>query len=110
SAFVYQQALEKGDKKIVGVNVHPGSVTRELDILRVSHEVEVEQRRVIADRRTTRDQAAVEAAVRRLVEVARTEENMVPAMLAAARAAATLGEICDALRAEWGDYREPARF
>ncbi len=110
SAFVYQQALEKGDKKIVGVNVHPGSVTRDLDILRVSHEVEVEQRWVLAARRAARDQAAVDAAVRRLVEVARTEENMVPAMLAAARAEATLGEICDALRAEWGDYREPARF
>ena len=42
--------------------------------------------------------------------VARTGENMIPAMLDAARAEATLGEICDALRAEWGVYREPARF
>jgi methylmalonyl-CoA mutase, N-terminal domain len=92
------------------VNVHSGSVTRDLDILRVSHEVEVEQRRELTARRAARDQAAVDAAVRRLVEVARTEENMVPAMLAAARAEATLGEICGALRAEWGDYREPARF
>ena len=41
---------------------------------------------------------------------ARTDANMVPAMLDAARAEATLGEICDALRAEWGDYREPPRF
>jgi methylmalonyl-CoA mutase N-terminal domain/subunit len=45
-----------------------------------------------------------------MVEVARTEENLVPAMLDAARAEATLGEICDALRAEWGTYTEPARF
>ena len=44
------------------------------------------------------------------VEVARTEENMIPAMLEACRVEATLGEICDALRAEWGEYREPARF
>src|SRR6266496_341256 len=43
SAFTYQQALEKGDKKIVGVNVHNGSLTRDLDILRVSHEVELDQ-------------------------------------------------------------------
>jgi len=35
---------------------------------------------------------------------------MIPPMLDAARAEATLGEICDALRAEWGDYREPPRF
>jgi methylmalonyl-CoA mutase N-terminal domain/subunit len=45
-----------------------------------------------------------------MVEVARTEENLVPAMLDAVRAEATLGEICDALRGEWGDYREPPRF
>jgi methylmalonyl-CoA mutase N-terminal domain/subunit len=45
-----------------------------------------------------------------MVDAARTSDNMVPAMLDAARAEATLGEICDALRAEWGAYREPARF
>jgi methylmalonyl-CoA mutase N-terminal domain/subunit len=48
--------------------------------------------------------------VRHMVEVARTEQNMVPAMLDAVRAEATLGEICDALRSEWGSYTEPARF
>jgi methylmalonyl-CoA mutase N-terminal domain/subunit len=45
-----------------------------------------------------------------MVEAARGEANMVPPMLEAVRAEATLGEICDALRAEWGEYREPARF
>jgi methylmalonyl-CoA mutase, N-terminal domain len=110
SAFTYQQALEKGDKKIVGVNVHTGTVAKDVEILRISHEVEVEQRRVLATRRAGRDQAAVDAALKRMVEVARTSDNMVPAMLDAARAEATLGEICDALRAEWGIYREPARF
>jgi methylmalonyl-CoA mutase N-terminal domain/subunit len=110
SAFTYQRALEKGDKKIVGVNCHTGTVARELEILRISHEVEIEQRRVLAERRSSRDDAAVRAALARMVDVARTDENMIPAMLDAARAEATLGEICDALRAEWGVYREPARF
>jgi methylmalonyl-CoA mutase N-terminal domain/subunit len=110
SAFAYQQALEKGSKRIVGVNCHTGTVSRDLEILRISHEVEREQRRVLAQRRADRDQSTVDAAVKRMVEVARTSENMIPAMLDAARAEATLGEICDALRAEWGTYREPARF
>jgi isobutyryl-CoA mutase large subunit len=110
SAFAYQRALEKGDKKIVGVNCHTGTVARDLEILRISHEVELEQRRVLAERRSARDDAAVKSALTRMVEVARTDENMIPAMLDAARAEATLGEICDALRAEWGVYREPARF
>jgi isobutyryl-CoA mutase large subunit len=110
AAFQYQLALEKGDKKVVGVNTHTGSVSHELEILRVSHEVEREQVRLLTDRKSRRDRAAVEAAVARMVEVSRTSENMVPAMLDAVRAEATLGEICDALRDEWGVYREPARF
>jgi methylmalonyl-CoA mutase N-terminal domain/subunit len=81
-----------------------------LEILRVSHQVELDQRAELAERRRTRDDAAARAAVVRMVEVARTEENMIPAMLDAVRAEATLGEICDALRAEWGSYTEPARF
>jgi methylmalonyl-CoA mutase N-terminal domain/subunit len=110
SAFTYQQALERGAKKIVGVNVHTGTVTKDLEILRISHEVEREQREVLAKRRADRDQAAVDASLKRMVEVSRTDDNLVPAMLEAARAEATLGEICDALRTEWGGYREPARF
>ncbi len=110
SAFQYQQALEKGDKKVVGVNCHTGTVEEPLEILRISHEVELEQRRLLGQRRAGRDENRVDAALSRMVDVARTEDNIVPAMLDAARAEATLGEICDALRAEWGQYREPARF
>jgi methylmalonyl-CoA mutase, N-terminal domain len=110
AAFAYQQALEKGDKKIVGVNCHTQTVSRELEILRISHEVELEQKRLLGERRQRRDQAAVETALARMVEVAHTGDNMIPAMLDAARAEATLGEICGALREQWGSYREPARF
>jgi methylmalonyl-CoA mutase N-terminal domain/subunit len=110
AAFQYQTALEKGDKKVVGVNCHEESVTHELEILRVSHEVEVDQVRELTDRRAGRDQTAVDDALARLLAAARADENMIPAMLDACRAEATLGEICDALRAEWGEYREPARF
>jgi methylmalonyl-CoA mutase N-terminal domain/subunit len=110
AAFQYQTALEKGDKRIVGVNCHEESVTHDLEILRVSHEVEVEQVRELGARRAKRDGRAVDAALARLVEVSRTEENMLPAMLEACRAEASLGEICNVLRQEWGEYREPARF
>ena len=110
AAFQYQVALEKGEKRIVGVNCHTDSVTHDLEILRVSHEVETDQVATLAERRTTRDDAAVTAALAHLVDVSRTDDNMIEAMLDACRAEATLGEICDALRAEWGEYREPARF
>ncbi|MGI8948522.1 MAG: acyl-CoA mutase large subunit family protein [Ornithinimicrobium sp.] len=110
SAFQYQLALEKGEKKIVGVNCHTESVSHELEILRVSHEVERDQVSALGTRREQRDDAGVRGALQAMVEVSRTADNMIPAMLEAVRAEATLGEICDALRGEWGGYREPARF
>jgi methylmalonyl-CoA mutase N-terminal domain/subunit len=110
SAFAYQVALEKGDKRVVGVNVHPGDVGDELEILRVSHEVELEQRSLVAARRAARDQSAVDAALARMVAAAKNDENTVPPMLEAVRAEATLGEICDAFRPLWGEYREPVKF
>jgi methylmalonyl-CoA mutase N-terminal domain/subunit len=112
AAFVYQRALEKGDKKVVGVNILTGSVEAHdtLDILRVSHQVEIDQKAELSARRQTRDDDAAGAAVARMVEVGRTDTNMLPAMLDAVRAEASLGEICDALRTEWGNYTEPARF
>ncbi|MGN6612874.1 MAG: methylmalonyl-CoA mutase family protein, partial [Angustibacter sp.] len=110
AAFQYQTALEKGDKKVVGVNVHTESLTHELEILRVSHEVEREQVRLLGERRAARDEQVVQQRLATLVETARGSDNMVPAMLDAVRAEATLGEICGALKDLWGDYREPARF
>ena len=110
AAFAYQHALEKGDKKIVGVNTLTESVTDELEILRVSHEVEREQNRALARRRSQRDQAAVDRALAAMVDQAAGARNLVEPILDAARTEATLGEICGALKAQWGEYREPARF
>jgi methylmalonyl-CoA mutase, N-terminal domain len=110
AAFAYQRALEKGDKKMVGVNTLADSPTDDLEILRVSHEVEREQRRALADRRTARDDAEVRRTLARMTEVAKGDGNLIEPMLAAARAEATLGEICGALRDVWGGYTEPARF
>ena len=111
ASFGYQQKLEKGEKKIVGVNAHTGTVAQPLEILRISPEVEREQVRVLSGRRGSRDQQAVDATLSALVAAARTDDaNLVPPMLAAARAEATLGEICGALRTEWGAYTEPAVF
>ncbi|MDP9860807.1 MULTISPECIES: acyl-CoA mutase large subunit family protein [Streptosporangium] len=110
AAFGYQRKLEKGDKRIVGVNCHAASVEEPLEILRVGHEVEREQNRVLAARRAARDREAVDGALAALARTARGEGNLIPPMLDAARAEATLGEICGVLRDEWGVYLEPARF
>jgi methylmalonyl-CoA mutase N-terminal domain/subunit len=110
AAFAYQQKVEKGEKKVVGVNCHTGTVGSPVEILRVSHEVERDQAAELGRRRAGRDQAAVDSALAGMLAAARSGENMVPPMLAAARAEATLGEICDALRQEWGVYSEAPAF
>ncbi|WP_106850088.1 methylmalonyl-CoA mutase [Blastococcus sp. Marseille-P5729] len=110
AAFIYQAALEKGDKKVVGVNCLRVDDEEELEILRISHEVELEQRRVLDTRKSGRDEAKVRSALDDMLAAARGSQNMIPSMLEACRVEATLGEICNALRDEWGIYREPARF
>jgi methylmalonyl-CoA mutase N-terminal domain/subunit len=110
ASFTYQQQLEKGEKKVVGVNVHTQTGEQPIEILRISHQVERDQAAALARRRADRDGAAVSAAIAALREAARGDGNMIPPMLAAARAEATLGEICDALREEWGTYSEAPAF
>ena len=91
AAFPYQVALEKGEKKVVGVNCHTDSVTRELEILRVSHEVEAEQVRgsPSAGRRATRPRSRPPS--RRWSRSRAPTTNMIPSMLEACRAEATPG-------------------
>jgi methylmalonyl-CoA mutase N-terminal domain/subunit len=110
ASFAYQRQLEKGDKKVVGVNCHTETVESPVEILRVSHEVERAQVRELADRRSGRDQAAVDASLAAMVRTARSGGNMIPPMIEAAIAEATLGEICGALRDEWGSYSEAPAF
>ncbi len=110
AAFAYQQKVEQGEKKVVGVNCHTGTVGAPVEILRVSHEVERDQVADLGGRRAGRDQAAVDSALAAMLAAARSDQNMIPSMLAAARAEATLGEICDALRQEWGVYSEAPAF
>jgi methylmalonyl-CoA mutase, N-terminal domain len=110
AAFEYQQMLEKGEKQIVGVTSHAETAGGDLEILRISPEVEQQQVAELAARRAARDQARVDRALAAMSAAARTDANLVPPMLEAARAEATLGEICGALRAEWGSYSERAAF
>jgi len=110
AAFTYQVAVEKGEKKVVGVNTLTSGLDAPLEILRVSHEVETVQVSELAVRKGRRDDALVQARLAELVEVARGEGNTIEPMLEAIRAEATLGEVCGALRELWGSYTEPPRF
>jgi methylmalonyl-CoA mutase N-terminal domain/subunit len=90
--------------------VHTAADAEQLEILRISHQVEVDQRESLGRRRMERDETEVRRTLAAMIEVARGSGNMVGPMLDAIRAEATLGEVCGALKDEWGEYREPARF
>jgi methylmalonyl-CoA mutase N-terminal domain/subunit len=110
AAFAYAMSLDRGTKKMVGVNTLTGGVGDDLTILRISDSVEKEQNAVLARRRDGRDNAEVQRRLAEMTAVASGSGNVIPPMLAAARAEATLGEICNALRDIWGTYTEPARI
>jgi methylmalonyl-CoA mutase N-terminal domain/subunit len=110
AAFVHQRALETGDKRIVGVNCHTDSIGRDLEIMRISREVEREQVAALHARRAARNDEAVRVALAQVTAGARDGSNLIQSILEAARAEATLGEICGVLRAEWGGYTENATF
>ncbi|MBN9609403.1 MAG: methylmalonyl-CoA mutase [Actinobacteria bacterium] len=110
AAFAYAVALDRGTKKMVGVNTLTGGVGDDLAILRISDEVEKEQNAELAKRRSGRDNAQVARLLAEMTSVAQGSGNLVPPMLEAVRAEATLGEICGALREVWGSYTEPARI
>jgi methylmalonyl-CoA mutase, N-terminal domain len=110
AAFRYQQQLEKGEKVIVGVNKYVTEDDRPLEILRISAEVERQQKAELARRRAARDQRRVDAAVAALRQAAAGDENLIPRLVDAARAEATVGEMAAALKEVWGEYTEPPRF
>jgi methylmalonyl-CoA mutase, N-terminal domain len=107
AAFTYQQQLEKGTKKLVGVNAHTVSDEPALEILRISKEVEVAKAQRLAEFRANRDGARTAEALERLQAACRTDDNLVPPIMDAVRADATLGEICAAMKEVFGTYREP---
>jgi methylmalonyl-CoA mutase N-terminal domain/subunit len=106
SAFRYQRQLERGSKKIVGVNSHADDAEPELEILRISHEVERAQKERLTAYRDARPQEAVDAALHKLRSACATEANLIPVIMDTVRAEATLGEICAAMKDVFGTYRE----
>jgi len=107
AAVRQQQEIERGERVVVGVNRFRSGEEPEPAIFRVSTELARGQIERLQRIRAERDGAAAAAALRRLGETARSSDNLMPAILDAVRAYATLGEICGELRGVWGEYRPP---
>ena len=106
SAFRLQRMMEQGERTVVGVNRFATEQLEVPEIMRVDQTVGRRQGERLAALRASRDQAAVDAALGRIREAARGEANLMPLFIEAVEVYATLGEICNVLREEWGVYQE----
>jgi methylmalonyl-CoA mutase N-terminal domain/subunit len=111
ASFRYQAEVERRQRIVVGVNRYELEEEQPVEILRIDPALERKQIERVQALRGRRDSAAVESSLSRLKEdAARDDRNLMPAIVDAARVYVTMGEMCDALRAVWGVWRETPVF
>ena len=106
SAYDYQQAVERGDQIVVGVNRFQAEHETPIPTLRIDPEIERSQVARTQTLRAKRDAVRAQSALAEVERRARTTGNLMPAILDAVEAFATVGEVSDALRRAFGEYRE----
>ncbi len=106
AAYEAQKAIDHGAQVLVGVNRFATDERVAIDLLRVDPAVEREQIERLRQMRAGRSTREWDAAIAAVAEAARSGTNLVPSIVAAVEAKATVGEIADALRAEFGEFRE----
>jgi methylmalonyl-CoA mutase N-terminal domain/subunit len=106
ASYKFQQAVERRDKVIVGVNDYVQEDEAPVPILYIDETTAEKQLTRLEDLKRTRDADAVNRALDSLRDAARGTGNTMYPLLDCARAYATVGEMCDALRAVWGEYEE----
>ncbi len=106
SAYKAQLAVDAGESVVVGVNRYQTDEASSIEVFRVDPALEREQAVRVQAARAARDQAAWRAALNRVAAAARGRDNLVPHVVTAVEARATVGEIADTLRGVFGEYRE----
>jgi methylmalonyl-CoA mutase N-terminal domain/subunit len=103
----YQRELERHERSVIGVTDHVEAEGCSIPILKIGPEVEQDQIARLADLRKARDPFKMAGSLEELQEAAACSENVMPYLIDAVKAKATLGEICAALKEVFGTYREP---
>jgi methylmalonyl-CoA mutase N-terminal domain/subunit len=106
AAYAFQKGVEKGENVVVGVNKFTIENEAKPELLRVDEALGERRRREVAGYREQRDNGAVRAALEALTAAAKGSDNLMPLILAAVKAEATVGEVADAMRSEFGEYQE----
>ncbi|MGL4832326.1 MAG: methylmalonyl-CoA mutase family protein, partial [Propionibacteriaceae bacterium] len=110
SAYRYAKQVDSGERIVVGVNKFQVEQEEAYEPLRVDPTIGAQQQQRLADLRSRRDNAAVEAALAKVKEAAVGTENLLYPMKEALKACATVGEVCNALRDVWGMYQPSDKF
>lgn len=111
SAYRYQREVEEGDRLIVGLNAFKSDTDAPIDLLKIDERVAHEQVDRLQRVRRERDQVSVDTALSKVEAACRDEKlNLMPPVIEAVKAYATLGEISDVFRKVWGQYREGGIF
>jgi methylmalonyl-CoA mutase N-terminal domain/subunit len=105
AAWETQQAIERGDQIVVGINKFGGAEEQPIPVFYPNAAVTHEQATALAQIRSMRDTSAVAAALADVRRAAQGSANLLPPMREALRRHATIGEVCGILRQEWGEYR-----
>jgi methylmalonyl-CoA mutase N-terminal domain/subunit len=106
AAYAFQRAIEKKEHIVVGVNDFVAEESRTIPTLRIDADIERSQIARLNALRAKRDSTLAKSALAELQRRAATSENLLPAILAAVEAYATIGEISDSLRRVFGEYQE----
>jgi methylmalonyl-CoA mutase N-terminal domain/subunit len=110
SAYSFQCQVESGERIVVGVNRFQTDEEAAPPLLRLDPAVEADQVARLRTVRASRNQEEVDAALRRLREAATGSANLMPLILTAVKAYATIGEICQVLREIFGEHRDNGRL
>ncbi|MGD0290067.1 MAG: methylmalonyl-CoA mutase family protein [Candidatus Binataceae bacterium] len=107
SAFLYQRQLEQGIKTVVGVNKYSIPEEIPIDVLKIDPAMEERQIQRVRKMKRERNSSALKEALKRVAEACRSGENLMEPICEAVRRDATVGEISDIYRAEFGVYKDP---
>ena len=106
SAYRAQQAFDRGESPLVGVNQYVDGAPLSVPTLLIDDQVAAQQLERIESVRKSRNETSVFRALEALGGAAKGTDNLMPLIIEAARTEATLGEMCDTLRSVWGEYEE----
>ena len=106
SAYKYQKQIERNERIIVGVNKFTTKEESQKNLLRVDEKLELLQVQKLHKTKAERDEKKVHESLEKIRKISRTQENIFPNIFEAVKTYATLGEICNVLREEFGEYNE----